>query len=119
MLWRSIGHSGSVCSSSFQGGCFGLQFFFILNLQEMQINSWIWEPTSSVLFSIVSVYELCREKSLLFRDLKMFGTFRTPLKCSIFVWHLLNGILPFPEVLVTLVFNLPSKCPWCEELDTR
>lgn len=41
-----------------------------------------------------------------------------PLKQSVFMWLLLNGLLPFPEILQTFGFSLPSKCLFCQNLDS-
>ena len=38
---------------------------------------------------------------------------RIPLRISIFMWRLLNCMLPCPDIFQPFGFHLPSKCPFC------
>ncbi|KAL3509723.1 hypothetical protein ACH5RR_029124 [Cinchona calisaya] len=40
-----------------------------------------------------------------------------PIKVSIFMWRILNDFLSFHHVLLSLGFNGPSKCYFCESYD--
>lgn len=43
---------------------------------------------------------------------------RIPTKIPFLAWRLLNALLPFVDVLVSLGFYYPSKCPFCSSADT-
>ena len=78
----------------------------------------IWCPTSHGGFQISSALESLRDHSLPMPSRVLLWNKRIPLKVSVFMWRLLNCILPFPDILQRLGFNLPSKCPYCESTDT-
>lgn len=90
---------------------------FTFHLQS-QRDDVVWEPTVTGHFSIASAYEILRPKQPIFMELPLIWSASIPLKISIFLWRMLNALLPFPEVLVTFGFQLPSKCYCCDSLDS-
>lgn len=78
----------------------------------------IWEPTPSGLFSVSSAYQVLRPKRVRRPSLRLIWGPRIPTRLSIFFWRFLNALLPFPDVLQTYGFQLPSKCPCCESVDS-
>lgn len=78
----------------------------------------VWELESSGRFSMSSAYHLVRPSIAVSSLHTLVWHSRIPTKISFFFWRLINRILPFPDVLRLIGFNLPSKCPHCEEEDT-
>lgn len=78
----------------------------------------VWEPTSSGLFTLHSAYNLLRPKQASLPSMRFVWSKRVPTKISFFAWRLLNGLLPFADILVSLGFHFPSKCPSCASAET-
>lgn len=78
----------------------------------------IWEPHASGLFSVASAFQVLRQKRTKRPALKVTWGSRIPVRISIFFWRFLNNLLPFPDVLQSYGFQLPSKCPCCDHVDT-
>lgn len=78
----------------------------------------IWEHSASGNFTLKTVYNALRPTQPQLPFMKYVWNSRIPLKLSFFVWRVLNGLLPYADVLVTFGFHLPSKCPWCDSADT-
>lgn len=78
----------------------------------------VWGPTQSGLFSVASAYSIVRHRQQQHADLLGFWRPEIPLKLSIFMWRLTNMLLPFDEILETMGFHLPSKCPFCPSTDS-
>lgn len=77
----------------------------------------IWRLTVTGSFSLASAYELFAPKRRILPVMKVIWNKRLPKRVSVFMWRLLNGILPFPDVLMTIGFSMPSKCCFCAHVD--
>lgn len=78
----------------------------------------IWEPEDSGIFSIKSALNIIRVPQQSHRHYSLIWSQHIPVRFSFFFWRLLNGLLPLPEALSVLGFQLPSKCPFCPAQDT-
>lgn len=65
----------------------------------------VWEPTSSGLFTLHSAYNLLRPKQASLPSMRFVWSKRVPTKISFFAWRLLNGLLPFADILVSRYRN--------------
>ena len=78
----------------------------------------IWDLTDSGVFSIASAYHGLRHKQSEVQFSRWIWRPGLPLKCSILLWRIINGILPFDDVLMHMGFSLASKCPFCPAADS-
>lgn len=77
----------------------------------------IWEPDSAGIFSLKSAYAELRKSQAQQHHLQFIWQPLVPMKMSFFAWRLWNRLLPFPDVLSAIGFNMPSKCPLCPSSD--
>ncbi|KAL3498309.1 hypothetical protein ACH5RR_041041 [Cinchona calisaya] len=59
-----------------------------------------------------------RPKKNVMRSRMFICSSKIPIKFSNILWQILNGVLPFGDVLVDLGFQLTSKCCFCNSLDS-
>lgn len=76
----------------------------------------IWQPFPTGSFTLSLAYQELHlagpNHSSIFKHI---WSSAMPLRLSIFGWHLLNGLLPFPEIFRQFSFHLPFNCfvPHC------
>ena len=78
----------------------------------------IWQPSPAGSFTVSSTLETLRPLSNPLISRKLIWDKRLLLKVSIFMWRLLNDLLPFPDILRRFGLHLPSKCPFCPNEDS-
>lgn len=78
----------------------------------------VWTATTVGNFKLQSVLGLLQKPTnpLIWR--KLIWDRRIPLKILVFMWLLINHMLPFPDVLQHFGFHLPSKCSFCASAET-
>ncbi|XP_027158138.1 uncharacterized protein LOC113759763 [Coffea eugenioides] len=77
----------------------------------------VWQLSTVSVFKVASALERLQSPSNPLISCKLIWNQRIPLKISIFMWRLLNNLLPFPDILRQFGFHLPSKCPFCPSED--
>ncbi|KAL3500173.1 hypothetical protein ACH5RR_039266 [Cinchona calisaya] len=65
-----------------------------------------------------STYQLVRQKKSIIRSRSFIWSSRIPIKYSILLWKMLNGLLPFGDNLEELCFHWASKCCFCNSSDS-
>lgn len=78
----------------------------------------VWKPSQSGSFTISSAYDSLRSPHSVLSDWNFVWVKRVPTKVSFFFWRLWNELLPFPESLRLLGYQLASKCPHCDAEDS-
>lgn len=78
----------------------------------------VWKSTPSGNFSTSSAYTTLRATQTVKPYMVYIWSKHVPLKVSIFFWRLLNGWLPFDDVLQRMGFAIVSKCPHCCHSDS-
>ena len=81
-------------------------------------DSQIWDLTDSGAFSVASAYQGLRPKQPEVHYSRWIWRNGLPLKCSFLLWRIINGLLPFDDVLIRMGFSLASKCPFCPAADS-
>lgn len=77
----------------------------------------VWEPSSAGLVSVSSAYQVLRLKHARRPSMQLIWGPRIPTRLPIFSC-IFKMPLPFPDVLQSFGFQLPSKCPCCEHVDS-
>ena len=78
----------------------------------------IWQPNPNGEFSIKSAVLRRRHQGASLLSRTLIWDQRLPRKISIFMWRLLNALLPLPDILSKFGFHLPSKCVFCNHVET-
>ncbi|KAL3501840.1 hypothetical protein ACH5RR_036289 [Cinchona calisaya] len=69
-------------------------------------------------FTISSGYDILRKWHSTLQSYEYIWGARIPIKISIFLLKLLIWYLPFADPFMGFGFALPSKCPFCDSMDT-
>ena len=77
-----------------------------------------WDLTDSGHFTVSSAYQKLRVRNPTDRIFQWVWRSGIPLKLSILLWRILNGLLPFDDVLRRMGFQMASKCPFCSSEDS-
>lgn len=78
----------------------------------------VWKCAPAGSFTVSSAYDLVRQRQPELSVFRHLWRPEVPLRISIFGWKLLNGLLPFGDVLHSLGVQMPTRCPFCEHADT-
>ena len=78
----------------------------------------VWQPSTAGTFTISSALEWIRPLSNPLISRKLIWNQCIPIKISIFMWHLLNNLLPFLDILRQFGLHLQAKCPFYPNEDS-
>lgn len=67
-------------------------------------------------FSLKSAYGVVRLTLPVQQSLHYIWRPEIALKNSIFMWRLLNNLLPLADVLMSIAFSMPSKCLFYDDI---